>query len=95
MLPSKKLVNKKHEKLRAGKCYFCDEDNYDLLELHRIIPGGNGKGGKYTEINTVTLCSNHHKLVEKGYIKINRKYLTSNGKWVLNYIDQLGIEHFD
>lgn len=73
-----KIVKKKFDK----KCYFCDESNYDLLDVHRIVPGE--EGGVYTEFNSVTVCANHHRLIHSGVIKIDRKYQSTKGM-VLHY----------
>lgn len=87
------LVNKKALKKAAGKCYFCPETDYALLDVHRINEGANG--GKYTKFNTVCCCSNCHRKITAGKIKTIRKYLRSDGRWVLHYVDEAGVEHFD
>lgn len=79
---TKKLINKKAKKYFDKKCYFCDENNYDLLDVHRITPGEDG--GIYTEFNSLTVCANHHRLIHSGEIKIDRKYDSSKGV-VLHY----------
>lgn len=84
-----KIAKKKIDKC----CYFCECDTYELLDVHRIIPGENG--GQYTEKNSVTLCANCHRKVHADLIKIDRKYLSSSGKWILHYFDENNIEHFD
>lgn len=73
------------------KCHFCDEDNYDLLDLHRITPGS--EGGKYTRDNTVTTCSNCHRATHAGVIVIDRWYISTKGR-VLHYFVE-GEERFD
>lgn len=78
----KKLINKKISKLIAKKCFFCDIDDYALLDVHRIIPGE--KGGTYTEANTVVCCANCHRKIHNGKIVIDRKY-PSTGGVVLHY----------
>lgn len=78
----KGLINKKAKKHYDKKCYFCDESNYDLLDVHRIIPGE--EGGLYTEFNSLTVCANHHRLIHSGKIKIDKKYTSSRGV-VLHY----------
>lgn len=72
--------NKKIKKLSDGCCFFCKEANYALLDCHRIV-----EGSKYEHGNTVTLCANCHRRVHAGEITIDRRYLRSDGKWVLHY----------
>jgi len=88
----RKLINKKIKKLSNKKCHFCGESNYCVLDVHRIIEGANG--GKYTDHNTVVTCSNCHRKVHDGKIKIDRKYYSTQG-WVLHYFDENGTEHYD
>lgn len=88
----KKLINKKIKKLANKKCHFCGTTEYCVLDVHRIIEGSNG--GKYTDHNTVVACSNCHRKVHDGKIKIDRKYYSTKG-WVLHYFDEDGIEHYD
>lgn len=88
----KHLVNKVAKKRFDGKCKFCPCDKYELLDLHRIKEGCDG--GAYTEPNTVTCCANCHRLIHAGYIKLDRKYPSATGRWVLHYwVD--GVEHYD
>lgn len=79
----KKLIDKIATKKFAKKCYFCNEDNYSALNCHRIIPGE--KYGKYFDRNTVVLCSNCHAKVHAGLIKIDKKYYSTEGHWILHY----------
>lgn len=88
----KKLIDKKIKKLIDKKCKFCGENEYCVLDVHRIIPGC--EGGIYSENNTVTSCGNCHRKIHDGKIKIDRKYLSTSG-WVLHYFDENGIEHWD
>lgn len=74
-----KVAKKKHDK----KCHFCGCDQYELLDVHRIIEGSDG--GKYTEFNTVTTCALCHRKIHAGMIKIDRKYLSTTGRWLLHY----------
>ena len=47
----------KIEKKKIDKCcYFCEEKDYSVLDVHRIVPGEDG--GKYTDFNTLTCCAN-------------------------------------
>lgn len=79
----RKLPRKQIKKLYDAECYFCGEEDYALLDSHRIVPGS--EGGKYTEMNMVTCCSNCHRRCHSGEIVIDRKYFSSTGKWVLHY----------
>lgn len=90
---SNKIINKKAKKHMDGKCYFCSCDQYELLDVHRIVEGKDG--GKYVEYNCVTVCVSCHRKIHNGLIKIFRKYYSTIGKYVLHYIDENGVEHFD
>lgn len=88
----KNIINKKHKKLRDKKCKFCDCDTYELLDVHRILEGKDG--GKYTEDNTITVCSLCHRKIHCGIIKVDRKYFSTDG-WVLHYFDEDGNEKYN
>jgi len=75
----KKLINKKVKKRIDGKCIFCGEDDYNLLDAHRIIPGG-----KYTDFNTITTCSLCHRKTHSGRIVILGKHFSSSGRHVIH-----------
>ena len=79
----RKLINKVTAKKSIGKCYFCDCDNYALLDVHRIVEGS--QGGKYTDFNTIVACALCHRKIHAGEIKIDRKYFSTSGRWVLHY----------
>lgn len=79
----KKLVNKKATKKFAKKCYFCNENNYVSLQCHRIIFGENN--GTYEDKNVLVVCGNCHAKIHAGIIKIDRKYLSTSGSWILHY----------
>lgn len=74
-------VDKKQKKRIDGKCVFCGEADYSLLDVHRIVPGS-----KYTKAGTVTVCSLCHRKCHSGRIKIVGKYFTSGGCYVVNCI---------
>jgi len=78
-----KLVNKVAKKKLEGKCHFCGLDDYACLQLHRIVPGEDG--GIYTDFNTVVACANCHNRIHDGQIKIDRKYQSTTGRWVLHF----------
>ena len=79
----KKLINKVAAKRSIGKCFFCDCDDYAVLDCHRIVPGEDG--GEYFWWNTLIICSNCHRKVHAGQIIVDRKYQTSNGKCSVHY----------
>ncbi|MGE0569252.1 MAG: HNH endonuclease [Bacteroidia bacterium] len=87
----KKLVDKKSRKHFEGKCYFCDESDYSLLDVHRILPGE--EGGRYVEHNVVVTCANCHRKIHDEQIKIDRFYYTSSGIHILHFWDEKG-EHW-
>jgi predicted HNH restriction endonuclease len=84
-------MNKKIKKKTDKKCHFCEESDYNVLDVHRITPGA--EGGKYSEFNTVCCCSNCHRKIHADEIKIVGKYYTTAGKYVINYIIN-GEEHW-
>jgi hypothetical protein len=67
----------------TGKCLFCGESNYNVLDVHRIVPGA--EGGKYTPMNSITLCATCHRLVHSGEIVIEGKYKTSRAVPIVYY----------
>lgn len=80
MSRKKRLIDKKVKKLSDGKCFFCDCNNYDLLDNHRII-----EGGEYSDFNTLTVCALCHRKIHARIIIIDRKYQSTKGKFVLHY----------
>jgi len=79
----KKLIDKVVEKKFAKRCFFCEIEDYALLDVHRLIPGN--LNGQYTSANTIVSCSNCHRRIHDGQIKIDRKYNSTSGSWVLHY----------
>jgi len=79
----KKLINKRATKKFAKKCHFYGESNYAVLHYHRIIYGEHN--GKYEDHNVVVCCSNCHAKIHANQIKIDRKYLSTSGQWILHY----------
>jgi hypothetical protein len=73
----KRLIDKQLVKRVAGKCRLCGEDSYELLDVHRIVPGESG--GEYTNSNTVVACSNCHRRIHAGQIEIDRYYFSTAG----------------
>lgn len=88
----KKLVDKKIRKMADRRCKFCGEEEYCTLDVHRIMPGEDG--GRYENLNVVTCCSNCHRKVHDGKIRVDRMYPSTKG-WVLHYFDEQGKEHWD
>ena len=79
---SKKQIKKRVDK----KCYFCDCDDYELLDVHRIISGE--EGGKYTNFNMLICCSLCHRKIHADRIKILGRHPSTAGKYVLHYINE-------
>lgn len=81
-----KRYSKKQIRKRAdGKCYFCGQDDYSLLDAHRIVEGA--KGGKYTDFNTLTVCALCHRKIHSGRIQILGRHYSTAGRYVLHYIE--------
>jgi len=76
----RRIAKKRLFKLAAGKCFFCPERDYSVLDNHRIEPGG-----KYVPHNVLVICSNCHRKEQRGKIRIDRKYATTSGRMVLRY----------
>jgi hypothetical protein len=92
MARKKQLVHKIGKKKNIGKCKFCSCDQYEVLDIHRIIEGKDG--GIYSDWNTVVCCASCHRKIHAGLIKIDRHYPTISGKMILHYwLD--GVEHWD
>ena len=81
---AKRLSFQQLSKRIARKCYFCDEDNYDVLDCHRILP--EKQGGKYKKPNSVACCVCCHRKIHAGQIIIDGYYLSSAGT-VLHYYE--------
>ena len=80
---SKRLSKQQIKKRIDKKCFFCEEDDYNLLDVHRILDGA--KGGNYNNRNTLTVCSKCHRKIHSGRIKIFGKYLSTSANWVVHY----------
>ena len=85
-----KTINKQQFKHTAGKCRICNEPGYEILNVHRIVPGS--EGGKYTEANSTSICANCHNKVHKGLIVVDRYYFSTGG-YLLRIIEE-GVERF-
>lgn len=86
-MPSKKQIKKKTDKC----CYFCGESDYDLLDVHRILPGS--ENGKYVTANMVTCCALCHRKCHSGRIKIIGRHFSTSGKFVLHFMED-NVEKF-
>jgi hypothetical protein len=84
-------IDKKAFKKSQNKCRICGEEDYALLDVHRILEGKNG--GKYLRYNSVSLCANCHRRVHDGQIVIDKYYLSTSGEHVLRIIEN-GEEKF-
>lgn len=87
-----KISDKKAFKKNEGSCRICGEDDYSVLDVHRIQEGKDG--GKYNFLNSVTLCSNCHRRIHDGKIEIIGKFLCSDGTYKIMIIDENGEEKF-
>lgn len=66
----------------SGGCHLCDEQDYHVLDTHRILPGRDG--GTYNEANAISVCCKCHRRIECGEIEILGRYKSSRGRWVLH-----------
>ena len=74
-----KIRNKQAFKKFADRCAFCDESNYEVLDIHRIFEGY--KGGVYDSRNAVVTWANCH-------IKIIKKHISyGESLYVIEYIE--------
>lgn len=85
-----KLIDKELLKRSAGKCRFCPEHRYGLLDVHRIIPGESG--GRYTPDNVVVVCANCHRSIHRGEMQLDHWYMSSAGRVLRVLVD--GEERF-
>lgn len=85
------MVDKVLKKKLDGKCCFCQEANYELLDCHRIRPGA--EQGEYTLGNTITVCSNCHRKIHAGKIEVLGKHFSTSGRYMIHYVEN-GEERF-
>lgn len=69
-----RIRNKQAFKKFAGKCAFCNESNYEALDVHRIFEGF--KGGVYDSRNAIVTCANCHRKIHSEKIKIIKKHIS-------------------
>lgn len=76
-------MNKKIKKKSERKCYICGEENYSLLDVHRIK-----WGASYSHANTVVLCTTCHRKVHclPAQIIIHGWKMSTKGR-VLHYVE--------
>jgi hypothetical protein len=82
------FISKKHFKKRAKKCEICGEEDFDLLNCHRIK-----EQKEYSNNNCACLCVTCHTLVHRDRIQVFQRKNSSAGK-LFHYIDESGKEHF-
>lgn len=85
----KKYSKQECRKRFDGCCAFCKEDDYDLLDAHRIFEGQ--EGGTYHWVNMLTTCALCHRKVHTGKIKILGNHPGMAG-WYVHYINESGEE---
>jgi len=72
-------MGKKQEwKRQQKKCFFCEEMDLDLLDVHRIVPGA--EGGKYTHYNSLVCCCKCHRKIHSGKIEVVGKFMSTAGR---------------
>ena len=87
------FINKKTFKKRQKHCHICEENKYELLDVHRWRIEGKD-GGKYSNDNCILVCVKCHRLIHTGKIKILGVFNSTCGK-LLNYIDEQENEQFN
>ena len=86
-----KTIDKQQYKLTAKQCRICKNDAYEVLDVHRLIPGKDK--GAYALNNVTVLCANCHRKVHRTKeIIIDRWYFSTAG-YLLRIIEN-GEERF-
>ena len=67
------------------ECLICGEDNYNVLDVHRIEYGS--QGGTYTKRNTIVVCTTCHRRIHAGEIEIDGKYNSTKGLMVHYFVE--------
>jgi 5-methylcytosine-specific restriction endonuclease McrA len=88
---SRKPTVQECRKKYDGRCFVCGEDDYIVLDAHRVVPGE--IGGAYHWNNLLTLCACCHRKVTAGTIRVHARYLGTRGP-VVHWTDESGSEHF-
>jgi predicted restriction endonuclease len=81
----------KAKKKFTGRCLLCGEADQSLLDSHRVLPGE--QGGQYRWENVMPLCSNCHRRVHAGAVKVKGRYLSTGGYW-LWLVEEAGEERW-
>lgn len=89
-MAKKRYSKKTIRKLVAKRCFFCPENDPDVLDAHRILPGEDG--GQYLEHNILVVCANCHRRCHSGAIRLDRKYPSTKGPVLHFWAD--GVEHW-
>jgi hypothetical protein len=82
------FVGKKYQKLVARKCRICGEDDYRLLDTHRLE-----HGAAYSVDNVLVCCVTCHRKHHSGVIKLIGWVHSTAGR-LLHWIDENGEEQF-
>jgi hypothetical protein len=82
------FVSKQHRKRVEGACRICGEDNYSLLDVHRIVPGS-----RYSYHGVTIICCACHRREQSGEIQILGWVHSTAGR-LLHIIDENGAEQF-
>ena len=88
------IKSKEAFKKHAGRCAFCEESDYAVLDVHRIIEGR--IGGEYHSINSVVTCANCHRKIHDGQIIIVKKHISfGDNPYVLEYYlkDEISVRY--
>jgi hypothetical protein len=79
----KRYSRQQQTKLYERFCLFCGEDDYALLDVHRIFEGANG--GTYDPRNTVVVCSKCHRKIHAKRIVVHGKHPSTGKKlWAVH-----------
>jgi hypothetical protein len=70
------------------KCQICGEEEYALLDVHRII-----EKQDYSYSNCVCICTSCHRKQQANIIKIIKWVHTTSGR-LLYYINEKGEEKY-
>ena len=84
-MSGKKYSRQQKKKLYHKECFFCGENDYNLLDVHRILEGC--EGGTYDPVNTVVGCASCHRKIHSKRIIIHGKHFCTSGNYVINYTE--------
>ena len=86
-----KTINKQFFKRTMKNCRLCGEEDYAVLDVHRIVPGEDG--GRYVENNVVCLCANCHRRIHDAKEIVIDRYYPSTAGYLLRIVEN-GVERF-